>query len=118
MSLRQQVNFEPFKDFVVIEPIAAGLTAGGLALPEENESVLPKGIVRAVGRGIMVQDGSIEPPQAEVGDVVFLVFGARDRALPFEDGGKTYILMRAIDIVGRVPKVTEDAAPVAAGGGE
>jgi co-chaperonin GroES (HSP10) len=62
------------------------------------------GQVIRVGAGIY-QDGCFVEPEAEVGDLVYMVF-VYNQPIPIDLNGQEYILVRSRDIVGRVDKRT------------
>ena len=66
-----EIKFEPLFDYVLLEPIAAGETPGGIALPEGSDMGLPKGRVIKVGPGKMCEyDGKHMPMYLQPGDIV------------------------------------------------
>lgn len=99
------VNFEPFGDWVLLEPIPPGQTAGGIALPEGSAMGVPSAKVIAAGPGKMCEyDGKTMPMNVKVGDIVYQMSAvANGSALPYYENGKEYSVIRAHHLIGKVP---------------
>ena len=72
---------------------------GGIVLPDTRRTHSFKGTVVGVGRGQLLKNGTILPPQCKVGDTV--VFGARYRSDVVFDG-EEYIAIPEEHILGIV----------------
>lgn len=70
---------------------------GGLILPASTREPLNQGDVVAVGKGVLKADGTREPVDVEVGDVV--LFGPYAGTEISVEGAK-YLLMSASDVFG------------------
>ncbi len=94
--------FEPFQDFVLIEPIPEDETSGGLVLPE---GVNPDGVAKAkvvkVGPGRLLDSGEVASPCVAEGDIVYQVI-VHFQPLPIKLDKKDYLLVRERDLVARV----------------
>ena len=91
----------PLGDRLKILPLRPReLTAGGIVRPEMVRDVPLEGLVLAVGRGRLLADGTVQPLECEVGDVVS--FG-KYAGIHIEDAGVGHdvILMREDEALGR-----------------
>lgn len=95
------VSFEPLHDFVIIRPINARETAGGIALPDDAEVENPRGEVVAMGPGRYSELTDWRPPSVvSVGDQVLLNFQSLTPPYEFEENGVSYIVVRFRDLMG------------------
>lgn len=98
----EDVKFCPKADFVLIEPIPRGETAGGIALPEQAGADEPlKGRVVRVGAGRISDYGVTIDPELTEGEVVYLFF-AYAKPIDIVLGRKKYIVARARDVIAGV----------------
>lgn len=98
------VDFRPFHDRVLVRPIkpAEKIAAGGLIVPEavaHNEEAR-RGVVVAVGPGLLTRDGDRVPLMAEPGHVVLYGKFAGDGVVI---DGDEYRVIRDSDIYGAQP---------------
>lgn len=98
-----EVDFEPTRDFVLIEPISQGKTAGGLALPEGASLGCQQGLVVKVGPGVTSEFGVQMPNYVKPGDVIYLGFAVQQVGT-VQLKGKEYIICRQRDIIGTIPQ--------------
>ena len=91
------MNFKPLFDRVVIDPeTETNKTSSGIVLPETSQERPQVGIVVAVGDGENMDNDKNEM-KVKVGDqVVFNRYAGTELKME----GKTYIVMRQLDIVG------------------
>jgi len=65
------MNIQPLGDRVVIKPLEAEeKTKGGIVLPDTAKEKPQEGKVLAVGKGRILENGSIQPLEVKVGDRV------------------------------------------------
>ena len=65
------MNIHPLGDRVVIKPLEAEeRTKGGIVLPDTAKEKPQEGKVLAVGKGKILENGSIQPLEVKVGDRV------------------------------------------------
>jgi chaperonin GroES len=65
------MNIQPLGDRVVIKPLEAEeKTKGGIVLPDTAKEKPQEGKVLAVGKGRLLENGSIQPLEVKVGDRV------------------------------------------------
>lgn len=89
---------EPFGDRLLVEPISAEEKVGSVYLPDQAREDQKLGTVRATGRGILTESGTVVPPEAAVGDVVFYSpYGG----IKVKEGLTEYLLLTSSDILGR-----------------
>ena len=91
------MNFIPLFDRVVIEPeTETNKTSSGIVLPETSQERPQIGIVVAVGDGENMDNDKHEM-KVKVGDkVVFNRYAGTELKME----GKTYIVMRQLDVIG------------------
>lgn len=90
------MNLKPLFDRVVIEPIREENIVHGIVLPETSQERPQIGIVVAVGDGENIDSDKV-CMKVSVGDkVLYNRYAGAEVKLE----GKTYIVMRQIDVVG------------------
>lgn len=91
------MNFKPLFDRVVIDPeTETNKTSSGIVLPETSQERPQVGIVVAVGDGENMDNDKNEM-KVKVGDkVVFNRYAGTELKME----GKTYIVMRQLDVIG------------------
>ncbi len=105
-------ELELLGDLVLIREISQKQTEGGIILPDGSREEGPrKGVVAAVGKGAMREDGSYMPMQVTVGDLVYLTLGVRPAGMQI--GGEPYQLVPDSAIMIKVRKPSQE---VMAGG--
>ena len=68
------LKIKPFNNFVIVRlDQTPEQTASGLYIPDRARMPKKTGTVRAVGRGLVTASGAIVPPQAKVGDRVYVM---------------------------------------------
>lgn len=71
-GVEKDVDFEPLYSFVLMDPIKANTTEGGLHLPDgARVSDCHKSVVIKAGPGEYRDDGTFVPNPLKVGDVVY-----------------------------------------------
>lgn len=95
---KDQVDFQPLWDQVLVEPINPRETAGGLALPDNHEPEELCGKVVAVGPGRYDGGQWIDVPVLP-GDVVYLTFQGPLASVTMNR--KKYLIVRAAHIAGK-----------------
>jgi chaperonin GroES len=94
------MKFRPLADRVLIEPLeAAETTTGGIVLPDSAKEKPTQGRIVAVGPGVVREDGTRTPADAEVGDVVLYgEYSGTDVSLDDKD----VRVLREYDILAKV----------------
>jgi chaperonin GroES len=97
------MNIKPLNDRIVIKRFEAeGKTSGGILLPDSAKNKPQRGEVLAVGPGRVLKDGSRQPLQVKVGDVVLFTNWAGDEFK--QSHGDDVLLMREEDVLAVVEK--------------
>jgi chaperonin GroES len=92
------MKFEPFYDYIVIKPwITSEVSRGGIIIPNDNEIVVKAEVV-AVGEGHFLQDGKIKPLKTKVGDIV--VFNKVQAQFDIKEDNEKYYLIRERELLG------------------
>jgi chaperonin GroES len=92
------MNIRPLRDRIIVERLEEeAKTAGGLIIPDTAKEKPQQGIVRAVGKGKVTEDGKVLPMDIKVGDKV--LFG-KYAGSEIKIDGKEYQIMREDDILG------------------
>jgi chaperonin GroES len=90
-------SIRPLHDRVVIKPLEAKKTAGGILIPETAGGEKPqRGLIKAVGPG-KLDNGVIHPLEVKVGDTV--LFG-KYAGTEVKVDGEELLVMREEDIMG------------------
>jgi chaperonin GroES len=100
MGKRNEVDFTPLRDRILVEPFAAeDVSPGGIILLNANDEPGIDGLVRAVGKGGHTAKGVLIPPTVKVGDhVIYQKFAGTEMTL----GDHAYRCIREEEIVGVV----------------
>ena len=97
------MNIKPLNDRIVIKRNEAeSKTTGGILLPDSAKNKPQKGEVLAVGPGRVIKDGSRQPLQVKVGDVVLFTNWAGDEFK--QSRGDDVLLMREEDVLAVLEK--------------
>jgi chaperonin GroES len=92
------MNIRPLRDRIIVERVEEeAKTAGGLIIPDTAKEKPQQGIVRAVGKGKVTEDGKVLPMDIKVGDKV--LFG-KYAGSEIKIDGREYQIMREDDILG------------------
>lgn len=93
-------SMTPTEDYVIIEPLTApGQSPGGILIPESAREKPQKGVVLAVGPGLLKDDGSRIDTGLQAGDLV--LYGKWSGCDIEEDDGKTLRIVRAGEIMAK-----------------
>jgi len=100
------MNIRPLYDRIVVMRIEEQeTTRKGIVIPDSAKEKPQEGIVMAVGKGKMLQDGKAMPADVRTGDrILFGKYSGNEIKLD----GAEYIIMREEDVLGVL-----DAAPQA-----
>jgi chaperonin GroES len=96
------MKIRPLHDRVVVERLdEERKSAGGIVIPENAAEKPDQGMVIAIGKGKILEDGSLRPLDVAVGDRI--LFGKyTGQTVKIE--GTEYLVMREDDIMGIVSK--------------
>ena len=91
------MKIRPLADKVLVERLAAeGKTAGGIVLPDSAKEKPQQGKVVSVGKGKVLNDGTVKKPTVKKGDLVlFTSYAGTD----VKAGDKEYLIMDSSDIM-------------------
>jgi len=97
------VNIKPLADRVIVQPLEAEeKTKGGILLPDTAKEKPQEGKVLAVGRGKVLDNGTVQALEVQVGDhVLFGKYGGTE--ITTRDGEEVMIL-REDDILAILSK--------------
>jgi len=92
------MEIKPLGDRVVIKPLEAeNKTKGGIVLPDTAKEKPQEGKVVAVGKGKVLDNGSVQPPEVKVGDKV--LYGKYSGNEITTKEGEELLIMREEDIL-------------------
>jgi chaperonin GroES len=92
------MEIKPLGDRVVIKPLEAeSKTKGGIVLPDTAKEKPQEGKVVAVGKGKVLDNGSVQPPEVKVGDKV--LYGKYSGNEITTKEGEELLIMREEDIL-------------------
>ena len=91
------MKIRPLADKVLVERLAAeSKTAGGIVLPDSAKEKPQQGKVNNVGKGKILNDGSVKKPAVKKGDLVlFTSYAGTD----VKADNKEYLIMSSSDIM-------------------
>jgi chaperonin GroES len=94
------MNIRPLHDRIIAERLEEETTtAAGIIIPDSAKEKPQQGIVKAVGKGKVTEEGKVMPLDVKVGDkVLFGKYAGTDIKLD----GKEYLMMREDDVLGVV----------------
>ena len=92
------MNIQPLGDRVVVKPLEAeSKTKGGIVLPDTAKEKPQEGKVVAVGKGKVLDSGSLQPLEVKVGDKV--LYGKYSGNEITTKEGEELLIMREEDIL-------------------
>ena len=93
-----KLNIKPLGDKVIVKRVEAEeVTAGGIVLPDTAQEKPKRGIVRAVGKGRMLDTGERSTMSVRVNDeVIFTSYAGSEVKLEADE----YLIMDESDILG------------------
>ena len=92
------MDIKPLGDRVVIKPLEAeNKTKGGIVLPDTAKEKPQEGKVIAVGKGKVLENGTVQTPEVKVGDKV--LYGKYSGNEITTKDGEELLIMREEDIL-------------------
>ena len=92
------MDIKPLGDRVVIKPLEAeSKTKGGIVLPDTAKEKPQEGKVVAVGKGKVLENGTVAAPEVKVGDKV--LYGKYSGNEITTKDGEELLIMREEDIL-------------------
>ncbi|RJP28712.1 MAG: co-chaperone GroES [Candidatus Omnitrophota bacterium] len=92
------MNIQPLGDRVVVKPLEAeSKTKGGILLPDTAKEKPQEGKIVAVGKGKVLDSGSIQPLEVKVGDKI--LYGKYSGNEITTSEGDELLIMREEDIL-------------------
>jgi len=96
------MKIRPLQDRVIVKRIEEEeKTKGGIIIPDTAKEKPMEGKVIAVGKGKVLEDGKIHPPDVKAGDRV--LFG-KYSGTEVKIDGEEHLIMREDDILGVIEK--------------
>ena len=93
------MDIKPLGDRVVVKPLEAETkTKGGIVIPDTAKEKPQEGKVVAVGKGKVLDNGTVQAPEVKVGDKV--LYGKYSGNEITTKDGEELIIMREEDILG------------------
>ena len=97
------MNFQPLSDRIIIKPVEPETkTKGGIVLPDTVKEKPQEGKVVAVGKGKVLDNGTVQKPEVKEGDVV--LYGKYSGTEVTTKDGEEYLIVREEDILAIVKK--------------
>jgi chaperonin GroES len=98
MASGSNSKFRPLQDRIIVERLnSEEKTASGIFIPDSAKEKPQQGKVIAVGKGKVKEDGSHQPLDLKVGDLI--LFG-KYSGTEVKVGDEDYLIMREDDILG------------------
>ena len=96
------MKIRPLQDRVIVKRVEEeGKTKGGIIIPDTAKEKPMEGKIIAVGKGKVLEDGSIHPLDVKAGDrVLFGKYGGTEVNID----GEEHLIMREDDILGVIEK--------------
>jgi chaperonin GroES len=98
-----KIKITPLRDKVVVKRLEEieEKTPGGIIIPDTAKEKPQIGEVVAVGKGKILQDGKVIPPEVKVGDKVLF---AKYAGTEVKIEGEEYLIMSEDEILGIIEK--------------
>ncbi len=97
------MNFQPLGDRIIIKPLEPETkTKGGIVLPDTAKEKPQEGKVVAVGKGKLLDNGTVQKPEVKEGDIV--LYGKYSGTEVTTKDGEEYLIVREEDILAIVKK--------------
>jgi chaperonin GroES len=97
------MNFQPLGDRIILKPLEAeSKSKGGIVLPDTVKEKPQEGKVVAVGKGKVLDNGSVQKPEVKEGDIVLYAKYSGTEVTTKE--GEEYLIVREDDILAIVKK--------------
>jgi len=97
------VNIQPLADRIIVKPLEAQeKTKGGIVLPDTAKEKPQEGEVLAVGKGKVLDNGSVQALELKVGDKV--LYGKYSGTEITTREGEELLIMREDDVLAVVKK--------------
>lgn len=95
-----KLNIKPLGEKVIVKRLeASDVTKGGIVLPDTAKEKPKRGMIKAVGTGKLLDDGSRSEMQVKANDeVVFTSYAGTE----IKVDGEEYVIMDESDILGVV----------------
>ncbi|MCM8781159.1 MAG: co-chaperone GroES [Candidatus Omnitrophica bacterium] len=92
------MKIQPLGDYVVVRPLEAEeKTKGGIVLPDTAKEKPQQGEVIAVGKGKLLENGNIQPPEVKVGDKI--LYGKYSGTEFNTKDGEEFLIIKEEDIL-------------------
>jgi len=92
------MDIKPLGDRIVVKPLEAeAKTKGGIVIPDTAKEKPQEGKVVAVGKGKVLESGSVQAPEVKVGDKV--LYGKYSGNEITTKDGEELLIMREEDIL-------------------
>ena len=96
------MKIRPLQDRLIVKRVEEEeKTKGGIIIPDSAKEKPMEGKVIAVGKGKVLEDGKIQPPDVKAGDRV--LFG-KYSGTEVKIDGEEHLIMREDDILGVIEK--------------
>jgi chaperonin GroES len=96
------MKIRPLADKVLVQRLEAETkTAGGIVLPDSAKEKPQRGKIVSVGKGKVLDDGTVRKPQVKKGDMVLFTSYAGTEV---KIDGKEYLIMSESDIMAVIEK--------------
>ncbi|MFB3919830.1 cochaperone GroES (HSP10) [Candidatus Velamenicoccus archaeovorus] len=97
------MNFQPLGDRIILKPLEAdSKSKGGIVLPDTVKEKPQEGKVVAVGKGKVLDNGTVQKPEVKEGDVV--LYAKYSGTEVTTKDGEEYLIVREEDILAIVKK--------------
>jgi len=97
------VELRPLGDRIIVKPLEAEeKTKGGIVLPDTAKEKPQEGKVVAVGKGKVLDNGTVQAPEVKVGDKI--LYGKYSGSEITTRDGEDLLIMREEDILAIISK--------------
>jgi chaperonin GroES len=92
------MKLQPLADRIVVEPLTSEeVTKGGIVIPDMAREKPQEGKVISVGKGKVLENGSVQAPEVKVGDTI--LYGKYSGAEIKTKDGYTLLILREEEIL-------------------
>jgi len=99
----ERMDFQPLGDRIIIKPLdPESKSKGGILLPDTVKEKPQEGKVVAVGKGKVLENGTVQKPEVKEGDVV--LYGKYSGTEVTTKDGQEYLIVREEDVLAIIKK--------------
>lgn len=107
LPVADEIDFVPFWDYVLLDPIPKSKTEGGIVMPDGSKGVddMARSVCIKAGKGAYRESGAFIENPIQEGDIIYHMAMIKPFFVKFK--GKTYLCVAGRDCVARAKRPGE-----------